>query len=884
MYVEPQAPSRAARRLVALLARRAGLVVVLGLLLGAGSLVLMTRLEIDQDLKRLLPDDATSVLALEEVSERMGNQTDLLVAIESPSRDANIAFGGALTERLRARDDIRWAIFRQDRTFFEDHALLFLDLPDLLDLRDRVIERIRDEVRGEMRLDLDEDVLDGEQAAEDAEDEDELELRAEELKDEHGLDERLPEYHEAEEGRLMMLKARPTSDTTNVSFTRSLLDGVRGEIGALDPASFHPEMSVELRGAFADRAKDVSTIAGDAGRGSAAAAAVLILCLLLYFRRLRAVPLVMVPLLVSVLAALAYAELRYGYLNLVSAFIFAVLLGIGIDFGIHVLGRYEHERRRGRECPDALAIALSTMGVSSSAGGLGTACVYAVLMVADFQGFAQFGELAAVGILLAVTSIWTLLPAVVIVLERFFPWKPPRVPRLAPHVPPVSRRTGLGMAGAVVALGVAATAWASVHVKDLGFEYDFEALGPRPTNGEEADDETWREAIGHVNTLAPVVALTDDLDQTRWAHQVLTAARELTPKELQRLRAGDVPTEVPADSALELPPRGERPPDEWFGRLRERVEGEALRPADLARLATYDPERVEVMHRTLARVLSIFTFVPERQDEKLVVIRDIRRRIEQKREALTDETRERLDEVERYLAVDRPIGVEDLPDWVRVQLTDAQGKLGRFVIFRNYGSKADYEVSKELLDAFHVLPTPSGPAFTAGNLYVMPQMLDTVKADAPWVITLALLAVLLTALILFRAMPGLTAVVGAVGLAILWLLGLMPALGWKANFFNLVTFPLLLGMGQDDTLHICHRYREEGARGMGRVVRETGGAVFMTTVTTVIGFSGILFANHRGLLSFGWTAVVGMLLCWFASSIFLPAVLHLGDAVRRRRG
>lgn len=71
------------------------------------------------------------------------------------------------------------------------------------------------------------------------------------------------------------------------------------------------------------------------------------LSLAVYFRGLRAIVLVLLPLAIAIITALAAARVFYGALNLVSAFIFAVLLGLGVDFGIHILARYQAERRRG---------------------------------------------------------------------------------------------------------------------------------------------------------------------------------------------------------------------------------------------------------------------------------------------------------------------------------------------------------------------------------------------------------------------------------------------------------------------------------------------------------------------------------------------------------
>ncbi|MFT7580354.1 MAG: preprotein translocase subunit SecF, partial [Myxococcota bacterium] len=301
------------------------------------------------------------------------------------------------------------------------------------------------------------------------------------------------------------------------------------------------------------------------------------------------------------------------------------------------------------------------------------------------------------------------------------------------------------------------------------------------------------------------------------------------------------------------------------------------------RLTGFSNARIAVMNRTLVQVFSIGSFLPEGQPDKLTIVRDIRRRIDAKQGALSADTQKKLEDTRRYLAVDAPVNVGDLPNWVKVQFVDDTGELGRFVVFRNSGSKSDYLVSKELHETFFTIEGPDGPIPTAGNLYVMPEMLDTVASDGPVVVALALLVVLLTAFALFRNFLGVASVAITVVLAVLWLVGVMYVLEWKANFFNLIAIPLLLGMGQDYALHLYHRYQHDGIGKMRRILRETGGAVLMTTVTTIIGFSGMLFANHLGILSLAWTSVVGLAFCFAAAVFILPAVLVMVSRFSQRR-
>lgn len=913
---------RLAQGVVHLVEHRPWLVVCLSLVFLVGSIWIAMGLRVDDDLKVLLPPHAQSIERLEALKARMGNQSDLVVSIESPSRDANLAAGAAISERLRARDDIRFVVFRQDRSFFETNLLLYLGLSDLLDLRHRVIERIQTEVRSELSLGFDDDdeaPKDKATTGEKTPTDDPLDMGEGELRERYGIDEKMPEYFEADEGRVIVVTARPITGTTDVSFVRTLVAGVEADIAALKPTSFHPDMVVHLEGAYPGRLGNISSIAGDATRGGSVAIVLLILCLLFYFRSPRTILLVMVPLITSVVAALAYADLRYGFLNLVSAFIFAVLLGMGIDFGIHILGRYEHERMRGHSRPEATLIALGTTGASTSAGAFSTIGVYCCLMVADFQGFAQFGELAAVGVLLALVGVILFMPAFITVIERWRPWRLGRWrkaktaaqvagPRATRYRYPAAT---MALAAFTVLVGFGAAGYAAFHLDGVGFEYDFGKLGPKKAEVDpDADDaETaWKDAIGKESTLSPVVALTDSRAQTEATHRLLADLDAMTDEQadfIEAIRsaadakrpfqlpsaaaeaAHDAADAVKADDSdhdlVDSDSGGGVAPEARFDALGTSVAGiGGLTPGALERLAPLSGERIRLMQRSLAQVFSIFSFVPERQEDKLLVIRDIRARIERKRGALTKETQDRLDETFRYLKVDKAVAIEDLPEWVTQQFRDEQGHIDRFVLFRNRGSKADYAVAKAVQVGFFDLPTSAGVVKTSGNVYVMPEVMDTVKKDGPRVVALAIGVVILTAIIMFRTLSGLFAVTVTVLLSVLWLLGLMMLLGWKANFFNIIAVPLLLGMGQDYAIHVYHRYETEGPGRLKRVLRETGGAVFMTTLTTVFGFGGILFANHRGLLSLGWISVVGLTLCFIGAVVMLPAMLVLRDGIQAR--
>jgi predicted RND superfamily exporter protein len=886
-----------AHRLAALIERRPGAIVLIALVLGVLGFFGARNLGIDQELRALLPDDAPSVVRLDALRDRLGNQSDLYVSIRSPSREQNLAFGAAIAGALETRDDVRYVLFRRDPAFFRDNLLLYADLADLLDLRRRVIETIQARVRRELSM-----FGDDPEAAEGGDAQDDLDLDETQLRARYGLDKEPPEYFEHDDGRLVVVRARPTAGNTDIRFARALSRGIRQAIDGLEPTKFHPAMQVTIEGSYAEHTAQASSLERDIISGSLFAFGLLLVVVAIYFRGLRSVPLVLVPLMVAVLTALAVAWLIYGELNLVSAFIFAVTLGLGIDFGTHILARYRDERRRGLAHKEAIAVTVATTGVSTAGGALSTALAFVLLVVAEFRGFSEFGVIGGLGIMVAYLAALIVLPALAMVLERALPWRVPAPLAVPPPEPgAASARPPLLALGTVVVCAALAVVGALALPK-IGFEYNLGKLGPpdRTTPEERKKAEEYRDAVGRTQSTEPTVILTEDLEQTRAVHHQLQAILDLEPEQVAELtklepypdtprkpRPAPKPAPPPKpvdDQEDEEDEEDAEPDDPAFVRLAELASRRgAIDPDVRGELEHYPPERLREMDDLLNGVLSIYTFIPAQQDEKLAVIRDIRQRIDKKRGSLSDADREKLKSWEQYLLVDKPVTVDDLPQWVKVQFTDMQGQLGRFVATWQRGPKSEYTHAARIRAAFDTIDTPTGAAPSAGSFYVAPEVIDTIKGDGPLVMGAVFGVLVATALIMFRSLYGTLIVLATVGSALMWLAALFVSLGWTLNLFNLVALPLLVGMGQDDSLHIIHRYREEGPGRLRQVLRETGGAVVLTTVTTVIGFSSMLFVDHVGLRSLGWTAVVGMTLCLVASLTVVPACLRLGEWWQARR-
>lgn len=119
---------------------------------------------------------------------------------------------------------------------------------------------------------------------------------------------------------------------------------------------------------------------------------------------------------------------------------------------------------------------------------------------------------------------------------------------------------------------------------------------------------------------------------------------------------------------------------------------------------------------------------------------------------------------------------------------------------------------------------------------------------------------------------------------IIWQPLLMSSGDVNVNIFTAMIGTIVFGIGVDDAIHVMHRIQEEGesAVGMTKAVEKTGQTIFETTATTVAGLGAGFFVAFPGLVNF---FILMMLLIGFAflTSVFLlPACLTADHVIRRK--
>lgn len=839
------------------------------LLSGLAVWVIATQWNINSDFKALLPRSSEAYQAMEEVGDRVGSGSALFVVIDSPDGEANKEFAKAYAEALRELPQVALAHYHNDKSFFEKNQLLYLQEEDLAKLHDRLEKKIRDEKRKANPLFVSLGSSSDDEDDEDLLDRDRLEKKYKDLaQNEH------KEYLVSDDGYSLTIAVRFVETSTDLTATNALLDKVRQVGHSLEPSTYHPDMKLEYGGGLVNRQKEYGTIVDDIQTSALFTVIGLLLVIGLYFRRVRAVSFVLTPLIMGVLWTLALAFLIFGELTTVTVFIFAVLLGLGIDFSIHLLSGYDHAREEGLDPVEALVRCYSTTGKATVIGAFTTFVTFMVLSFAQFRGLSQFGQVASIGVLFTLLAMIVVLPGLILSAHRIAAHDPKAPSSALAGILParlLDERRVKPFAPLFLLVAAGLTTFAAIHAPNLRFEENFRDIG----------EIAWP-----------------------WADQ--EAEKKATPREEAETAATRLARQM-AERAEQV--REEAAPDSYKPDREQKTTGQKWTSAVGSQSSTptvllFDDAEsaAKVFHimderlkagelDTIRSVGSIHAFVPpaDKQQKRLAQIERIDELIDDNDLSfMSKKQRKRIEQLEEKVDVDQ-FTAKDLPVWAKRLFKESgpQAKTPEegeqyayeYLIYVNSRvSSMNGDDARRFLDQLQGVRDDSGVDFRIGSqAYIYTAMLDEIKTDGVIMISIALVIVFFMLAFAFRhPLRGLIAftplLIGA-----FWMFGFAAFLGLRLDFFNVIILPVIVGIGVDDGVHFYYHYLEEGPGSVGKVVRQVGTAIVMTSITSMIGFGGLAVTNYDGLQSIGYVAIVGIAATLVATLMVLPAILWLGE-------
>ena len=485
--------------------RRPGPVLVAMLVSAAVAIGLTTKLKVSADLAELLPKSFQSVQDLGALKERVGGIGYVVIVARGPDPAELRRFADVAGPKIAESPDVRYVDSRRPIEFFEDRALYYMELDDLETVRDRLVDRKDYEVakRNPLYFDLEEE----EEKVPPSIDFSDLEKKYKSSSDQAAARLRNDEpYYLSKDEKTIALFIKPDSLSADLKFARRVVKSVKDTLGAIDLGQFGDGFEVELSGTFVRKVEQQDHITGDLGKASVAALAMMLLFIGAYFRSARAVVVVIVPLVIGIAWTFAFALLAFDNLNILTSFLGAILLGLGVDHGIHLFARHDAERHREGTTEERIERSFATTGRAAAVAGLTTAVGFAGLATSEFRAFHEFGLMAAVGTVFVLVAYLLACPALIRVLLVS---TEPKKRRAGPS--PWARLL-TSRPGAALGVFVALLALAGSQVGRIQFNFDFLAIQGSHLRSFQLDAQV-NEMLGR--SQSPVVIPTDSPEEER---------------------------------------------------------------------------------------------------------------------------------------------------------------------------------------------------------------------------------------------------------------------------------------------------------------------------------------------------------------------------------
>jgi hopanoid biosynthesis associated RND transporter like protein HpnN len=693
-----------------------------------------------------------------------------------------------------------------------------------------------------------------------------------------------PQYFFSGDGTLAFLMCRPikekgsfTACLRNVKKLRKVLQGLKTDF---------PDLDFGMTGLPVLETDEMAAAQHDTELASWLASAGVTGLFFLVYRGISYPILTVVTLLTGTAWAMGWTTLTVGHLNILSATFAIMLIGMG-DYGVLWVMRYEQARREGRDVRSALLHTTEHVAIGNLTAASTLALAFFAAILADFKAVAELGWIAGCGVLLCALACFTVLPSLLMLFDRRLcdkvtRWQDDRETiTLSPcllvtlsskdtWLPAIGRRPGL-----VLALGAVGVLLLGSFALRVSYDHnllhlqaqDLESVRWEMILCEHTAGASWH-ALSCTNTPEEALALKARFEQLPHVSTVAEVASLLPAHQNEKLAVlADIQQRL-----RRLPQRGQtiahlQPSAAMTSHLAGPVQDKVL-----AVIPNFKDgpgrallQRLQENLKGLQEQIDL-TIDPEVANLRLLVF-------DQRMTSDLAEDLHRLRDVSHPV----PITVDDFPPRLRERQISKSGKWLLRVFSRDF--LWDFEPLEHFTQAIQAVdPEATGKPFTT---------VEGLKAMKNGLERAGIYAFLVIAGVLFfdfRKLGHTLIALAPLLLGVLMTLGIMGLIGMPLNPANMIAFPLILGVGVDNGVHILHDYLIRRRERQASISYAIGRGVLVKAMTTMIGFGTLMISTERGLAGLGFILTVGVGCSMVSAIVLLPAFLHLlGRSTRRHQ-
>ena len=638
-----------------------------------------------------------------------------------------------------------------------------------------------------------------------------------------------------------------------------------------------PDVTVAYTGEVAIGADEQEALGFDLLVPALVALVVILLLFIFSFNPIRSVVFALIVLIFGIVYTYGLLGFTFKEITMLTSFMAVMLIGLGIDYGIQLVTNYTTYRASGLEPKEALRNMYVRSGMGTFLAALTTAIGFFVMAATGSKALAEFGVLAGMGIISCFIALFFILPSVLFWFVKRDPAKA-RIPKVEYRFIAQLGKTTFRHKWLTLAVGLVVTGGLLAAAFLNRMEYDVMKLEPAQMTSIkmyykvlDEFDINIMSAMAVADSVEEARQLQEALEQESLIAEVVSVA-QFIPSDQQQVARLDEIRKIRAMGSRYVADYSYTPERvEELAYQVQRLEWNVIEIGDLSVAGLGENNKIVSKRNQMIREILGAEVGEPGAEVFQMVIQLIQDNPEATARAVTNLDRSFAVEMDRIVAamaqVDRKIRLQDLPEQYAKQFLEEGGS--RNLVFAYPVKSAT--IDKEGMLRFNERMAQISPKIT-GWVPVLVSWSEDVESGSKKAALFIFLVVFAVMVITFRSFR--YAILAAVPLlaGMIWMLGIYPLLGLKLNMINIAVIPLVIGMGIDFGIHIVHRFRVE--RDLETVYQFTGKAVFLSALTTMIGFGSLaLIGSFPSIASIGAVLFLGIATCLIATLVLLPALL-----------
>ena len=606
-----------------------------------------------------------------------------------------------------------------------------------------------------------------------------------------------------------------------------------------------------------------------------------ILILLILSFRMWAAPLfALLNLVVGLIWAIGLTTILVKSLNIMTSMVAVILIGLGIDFSIHIISIFTESRSIGKPINIAMEETFLKSGKGILTAGLTTCAAFFALVISSSRGMREMGIVSSTGLLVILIVTFLFLPSLLVLRERRMEKKlAERRIKSKPVYQDISFKVfGRGCNWlsdrykATIICVVLSTIFLLASASRISFDHNYMNMEPKGLTSITLQDTILDKfdlsmdyALIVTDSIEESREMTKKLKNIKTAAMINDISMYLPSYEEQQKRIPHIQEINRANSSAVI--ANEILDSELNQIISEldRLEMNIMEIQDMAFIGGQDK---------VDNKCSEIVGNPDNPQSKNIISEFIDSLENNRLKSIKG-----LEEFQEYAApyfkesVLKMASIENIiPDDLPASVLDRYANRDRTQFLLTVFPAENMWTDLNFLQRFTSdLDRVSNKA--TGMPPVMQELFRVIGNDGKNAALLTVFVVFLLLWLDFRRIK--YAVIAMIPLVagFIWMVGLMKLTGMQLTVVNVMGLPMIIGIGIDYGVHVVHRWRTEGVNKVNEIFASTGKAILLSTLTTMLAFGSLIFSIYRGFGSLGAAMFIGVGACFFSTFIFLSGIM-----------